>query len=182
MEGSEKYNIGEKVLKPYLLKNGYKCIDLAFATHLHTDHYLGLTQLSECFPVGDILTRGKAGNRILIGEEQWIEILWPLEETTDDEEAEENENSMVFMLHDRGLKALITGDLTAEGEKLMLKTYAGTGKLAADVLKVAHHGSAYSTTDEFLEAVNPRLAVISVGQNNYGHPSEMIIEKMQKKV
>ena len=47
-------------------------------------------------------------------------------------------------------------------------------------MKIAHHGSPYSTSDVFLKAVHPKVAVISVGKNNYGHPSEIVIEKLQE--
>jgi competence protein ComEC len=94
---------------------------------------------------------------------------------------DENLNSLVFMVHHNGLKTLVTGDITAEGEAMLLDAYRGTGKLRADILKIAHHGSAYSTSDDFVNAVNPKIAVISVGRNRYGHPSEIIIEKLEKK-
>ena len=74
---------------------------------------------------------------------------------------------------------LVTGDITEEGERLLLEKYKGTKVLQADILKVAHHGSPYSSCDAFLEAVAPEAAVISVGKNNYGHPDEKLIEKMQ---
>ena len=176
--GRINYDVGKKVLKPYLLKNGFKQVNLAMATHLHTDHYLGLEQLADCFDVDELLITGCAGNVISLGEEQWIEVLWPL--TEDTESDDENMNSLIFMIHDRGVKTLVTGDITAEGEAMLVKAYAGTDKLTADVLKIAHHGSAYSTSDVFLETVNPSAAVISVGKNNYGHPSEIVIEKLGK--
>lgn len=153
-------------------------IDLAAATHLHTDHYLGIKQLKDCFEVKQELIRGKAGDIIRIRENTWIEILWPLkyDGNTDDE----NLNSLIFMIHQKDIKTLVTGDLTEEGEKMLTNTYKGTKKLEADILKVAHHGSAYSTCDVFLKAVNPDIAVICVGKNNYGHPSEIVIEKLEK--
>ena len=176
--GNINYNVGKRTLKPYLLKNGVDRLELAAATHLHTDHYLGLTQLAETFDVTAVLTKGKAGQILRLGEEQWIEILWPLTEESTSED--ENLNSLIFMIHDRGVRTLITGDITAEGEAMLVAQYKGTDKLQADVLKIAHHGSAYSTSDAFVEAVNPKMAVISVGRNNYGHPSEIIIEKLEK--
>lgn len=176
--GSIRYNIGEKVLKPYLLKNGAAGIDLAAATHLHTDHYLGIVQLAEVYPVRKILTQGKAGQSIALGENQRIDILWPAEQ--DPEAEDENLNSLIFKVHINGITALITGDITEEGERMLIERYRGTDVLRADILKIAHHGSPYSTCDEFLEAVSPSAAVISVGKNNYGHPSEKVIEKMQK--
>ncbi len=177
--GKEGYNTGEKTLKPYLLKNRVRRIDLALATHLHTDHYAGLAELSGCYPVGQIMTSGHAGETISLEPGYWLEILWPMQENPDSDD--ENLNSLVFMVHHNGLKTLVTGDITAEGEAMLLDAYRGTGKLRADILKIAHHGSVYSTSDDFVNAVNPKIAVISVGRNRYGHPSEIIIEKLEKK-
>ena len=76
---------------------------------------------------------------------------------------------------------LVTGDLDAEGEKSMVAHYRGTDRLRADILKIGHHGSAGSTSDELLAAVKPAYAVIQVGKNNYGHPAAKIIEKCRQK-
>ena len=172
-----RYNVGEKVLKPYLLKSGAGCLDLAAATHQHTDHYLGLQQLSRCFPVKAALLEGKAGQRIDLGKDQWIDILWP--ESRDLNTEDENLNSLIFKVYSEGTTALITGDITEEGEKMLIDKYKGTDALKADILKVAHHGSPYSTCDAFLQAVKQSVAVISVGKNNYGHPDEKLVEKIQ---
>ena len=176
--GSINYNVGEKTLKPYLLKNGIGSVELAAATHLHTDHFLGLRQLAECYDVEQILTKGRAGQRISLNESQWIDILWP--ERQDLDVDDENLNSLIFKIHDHGISVLITGDITEEGEKALVAKYRGTDILKCDILKVAHHGSPYSTSDVFLAAVRPVAAVISVGKNNYGHPSNVVIEKLQK--
>jgi competence protein ComEC len=74
---------------------------------------------------------------------------------------------------------LFTGDAEALSEKEMIKRCLD---LSADVLKLGHHGSIRSTSDEFLEKVNPRYAVISVGRNNpYRHPHTRTTEKLKKK-
>lgn len=180
--GKPSYNIGKQTLKPYLLKNRIARIDLAAATHLHMDHYLGLVQLADCYPVRNLITEGKAGWRFRLGEKEYkehIDILWP--EKVNPDTDDENLNSLIFKVRLREISVLVTGDITEEGERMLLKRYEGTEILHADILKIAHHGSAYSTCDEFLEAVNPSVAVISVGKNNYGHPSEKVIEKLQKK-
>ena len=78
----------------------------------------------------------------------------------------ENENSFVIRLAFNGLKLLFTGDAGADTERI-IKSEA----LKSDVLKVGHHGSRYSSTDEFLTKVSPKVAVIQVGKNMYGHPS-----------
>ena len=62
-----------------------------------------------------------------------------------------------------------------EGERALIKHYAGTDTLKADILKIGHHGSRTSTSPEFLSAVSPDAAVIQVGRNNYGHPSKSLL-------
>ncbi|MBR4019778.1 MAG: DNA internalization-related competence protein ComEC/Rec2 [Firmicutes bacterium] len=177
--GKYGYNTGEKTLKPYLLKNRVGKIDLAAATHLHLDHYAGLAELAACYPVKQMLTEGRAGQQVALEDGYRLEILWPKVQNPDTDD--ENENSLIFMVHHNGLKTLVTGDITEEGEERLLQAYRGTDKLQADILKIAHHGSPYSTSDAFLDAVQPKAAVISVGRNNYGHPSEIVIEKLEQK-
>ena len=177
--GSRDYDVGRKTLKPYLLKNGCGDVDLALATHLHTDHYLGLTQLAKCFRVREEITKGRAGDIIRVSGNCSVEILWPLERDPDTDD--ENLNSLIFRVVKDGVSVLVTGDITAEGERALIEQYKGTKKLRSDILKVAHHGSRFSTCDEFLEAVSPSAAVIGVGKNNYGHPSNEVIEKIEKK-
>lgn len=177
--GSISYDVGKKILKPYLLKNGFSSVDLAAATHLHTDHYQGLADLAACFPVEKLVTEGRTGQRMTADEDAWAEIIWP--DHQDPEADDENVNSLIFKIHWYGVSVLVTGDITSEGEAMLLEKYRDTDVLRCDVLKVAHHGSAYSTSDAFLEAVSPSVAIIGVGKNNYGHPSQKVIEKLQKK-
>lgn len=179
--GSASYPVGEKVLKPYLLKNGAACVDLAIATHLHTDHFQGLVELSEVYPVKKVISGLTAGTMIKVSDRVSIETLWPLE--IDPEKGqEENSQCSVFMIHYGPYRILVTGDLDAEGEKEMVEYYEKKGRmdlLHADILKVGHHGSDTSTSDEFLDAVQPEAAVVQVGVYNiYGHPSGKIIEKL----
>lgn len=177
--GKSDYNVGEKVLKPYLLKNGCNKIDVAFATHEHTDHFKGIEELSESFNVGDIVTTLHKGDVINIGKKCKVEILWPV--SSNDNNDDENKNSIVYMIHIKGIKVLITGDITEEGEQMLLDEYKGTDMLKADVLKVAHHGSKYSSSDNFIKAVDPLIALIGVGKkNNYGHPSEETLKRLEQ--
>ncbi len=89
---------------------------------------------------------------------------------------EENSDSMVLMLRYKSFKALFTGDLEGTGEKLLIRS----GLLEqVDVLKVAHHGSEFSTTKEFLQQTCPRLAIISCAKDNrYGHPHEELLFRL----
>lgn len=202
--GSRDYNVGRNILRPYLLKNGTDDLDMALVTHLHTDHYLGISQLNEVLPIGKIgisdiydiqemngtgdeatnmpdnITRINTGNRIIIDENVNIEIVWPVmsrrEAVSIDDE---NENNIVFIVNYGGLRIMITGDLLEEEEHKMIQYYRGTDVLKCDVLKVGHHGSKTSSSEEFLDAVKPSMAVIQVGMNNmYGHPHQQTLERL----
>jgi competence protein ComEC len=159
-------------------------VDLAMATHLHMDHYKGLEELAEFYPVRQTRTGLTAGEVVRISERVWIETLWPLE-IDSSEGQESNETCSVFMIHYDDWKILITGDLDEAGELKMVEYYEETGmkeRLKANILKVGHHGSATSTSDIFLDAVAPEIAVFQVGaNNNYGHPSDITVEKIQKR-
>ncbi len=74
---------------------------------------------------------------------------------------------------------LLTGDIAGTGERLLTEELTRRNIRSIDILKVAHHGSAYSTKEEFLETARPRIAVISCGQNNrYGHPHAETLERL----
>ncbi len=179
--GKYNYNVGKKVLKPYLLKNGNSDLELALFTHDHMDHYKGLEELMEEFDVKEMIVDGMSGDIIEISDERYIEILWPLEKYSQDKDKMEDENyySRVYMVYDNGIKTLITGDITSEGEHALIREYGGTNKLKCHILKIPHHGSKYSSSIEFLKETNPLIAVISVGKNNnYGHPAPEVIEKL----
>lgn len=105
-----------------------------------------------------------------------LEILHPSGSVDEGDTKSSNENSIVAKLKFGGNSFLLTGDITGEREKELV----ASGKdLAAEVLKVSHHGSKYSTTDEFLSATGAKSAVISVGKSNsYGHPSNEILRKL----
>lgn len=89
-----------------------------------------------------------------------------------------NENSIVFLLKHRKRKFLFTGDLSKEGEARIVNDY---NLAKVDVLKAGHHGSKTSSGEILLDAVKPELAVISVGRNNFGHPSEEVINRFKDK-
>ena len=178
--GKADYEVGRKTLKPYLLKNGASHIDLAIATHKHTDHYKGLEELAADEFASDIKVGLAANNDFRVSKDVYIDTLWPLTEK-EAKNQEENKNCSVFMLHYNDKKVLITGDLDAEGEEGLLKAYGKTGKLKADIMQIGHHGSQYSTSDDFLDAVNPKYCIIQVGKNNYGHPHTKIIEKLKQR-
>ncbi len=209
--GSQHYKVGEKILFPYLLKNGVKSIDLAIVTHLHDDHYLGIKELAGKMEIKKLgiydanrlrekellddtglksenLLYLAEGDRIRMEKDIWIDVLYPEEKSAEDYMAiimneEEENNSCLFMkVYYKGLTVMMTGDIGMEGEEEIMDYYHNDPKiLDVDVLKVGHHGSKYSTGNQFLEAVNPKIAVFQVGKNNFGHPHPSVIEKCTEK-
>lgn len=206
--GSENYNVGKKVLRPYLLKNGVKKIDGAFVTHLHTDHYRGICELAQEGMIKKIyvydgnrlkedgiiketgLTRDDivylhAGDRATPGRKVHIDVLWPQRKVEAEyiamlkKEEDENESSLVFRINYEGMTLLTTGDMGEEGEKVLCEKYGKS--LSSDILKVGHHGSKYSSSDEFLDRVSPGMAVIQVGKNSFGHPTPEVLNKLSER-
>jgi competence protein ComEC len=88
-----------------------------------------------------------------------------------------NDDSLAFLITYGQTKALLAGDV----EKKM-ESFISAAWIDADLLKVPHHGSNTSTTPELLQAIHPRLAVISVGANNsFGHPRREVLERLQER-
>lgn len=176
---------------------GYDFIDYVIATHPHEDHIGGLIDVLNTFDVGCIMMSNgttttktfgtlldaieeqgiptstlRAFSTIVEGDGYKMTCIGPEGENYD----ELNDYSLVTKLTVNGASFLFTGDAEAVSEQEML---AKGVNLDADVLKVGHHGSSSSTTEEFLEAVSPEIAVISCGADNeYGHPHDETIEKL----
>ena len=193
--GSFNYNVGKSTLKPYLLKNGVTKIDMAIATHLHTDHYQGLKELSQTYRIKklgvyeansvnenhlkkefktDEILYLAAGDVINMGRNVSVEVLSPDRGNPLDEK-DENKNSLVLRVNVKGSSVLMTGDIDEKGEKTLI---ADTD-IKTDILKIAHHGSRYSSCEKFIAVAAPKIAVIQVGKNTYGHPSEEVIKRLE---
>jgi competence protein ComEC len=212
--GSIRYNVGKKTLLPYLLKNGVSKIDLALVTHLHTDHFQGIAELSQEIKIGRLavyegnrLRRQEieeaakisdeeilyvhSGQRLSVGKSVYIDILFPQSESEEEyermiiTEEDENKSSLLMRLSYGDVKVLMTGDLSADAEARIMRELdekpGGVEMLRSDILKAGHHGSRYSTSDEFLETVSPKLCVFQVGKNNFGHPHPTVLEKCEKR-
>ncbi len=164
-------------------------IELVIATHPELDHFGGLIDVLENYEVGVVITNGRQGTakayldfekviaekqipvtRLFAGdkityESAELEILWPTVAAARGKKT--NESGIVFMLKNGGLRALYTADIGFETEEALRRKY----DLDADILKVGHHGSKYSSDKKFLEEVSPAISVIGVGKNSYGHPT-----------
>lgn len=200
---SNTFDVGEDTLIPYILDRGYKKIDYIFISHFDQDHVGGILPLLEELKVGQIfiskqeeisenyerflklvkqknlkVQEVKAGNKIIIDDVIFY-ILWPIEKSI--EENILNNNAMVMKLQYKDFSILFTGDIEAVAEKEILDKYRNKlNILKSTVLKVAHHGSKSSSTEEFLKVVDSKVALIGVGENNmFGHPHNQVIERLE---
>jgi competence protein ComEC len=187
---------GRRVMAPFLERRGARALAAIVVSHAHADHVGGVPALLERFPVGMIIEPGgpvpdpaylaflgaleregiawhpaRSGEQFAIdgveftvlhpgtGWEGWGEDV--------------NEDSVVLLVTYGGFEALFTGDAGFAAEGVL----RGTAR-AVDLLKVGHHGSRGSTGDELLDSLRPLAAVISVGRNDYGHPSPETLARL----
>ena len=184
------------LLVQYFQENNIQEFKYVIGTHPHEDHIGGLDDIIHNFNVGtiympDVITTTKTFTDVLdaieqknmsftvpkIGDEftlgeATIKVIY-----TGTDEKELNNTSIVLKLTFGNTSFLFTGDAEDKVEEEIVAQ-----DIQADVLKVGHHGSEYSTSDTFLEKVNPKYAIISVGKNNsYGHPHSIVLDKLNQK-
>ena len=179
-------------------------IDLMILTHPDGDHLIGLVEVLRRWSVGAVVESGiksfspayiefnsliesknikryiiNTPQKMVLKDNLFFDFLWPFsKELIKDNEGDCNFLSLVAILDYEDNDFLLTGDATEETEKeLMLQEL----DLKADVLKVGHHGSKYSSGLNFLKEVKPEYAIISVGEDNsFGHPSLRVLDNFRK--
>lgn len=185
-----------KKIEDYIRSKGYDTIDYLVATHPHSDHIGGMSRLVDKFDVGavympkvqtnthvfeDLLTsikekhlkikEAKADTLILKEDDLEIRIVSP----TDGHYSDLNDYSAVLYMTYGNNSFLFMGDAEKKSENQIKE------KLQADVLKVGHHGSEYSSGTNFLKKVAPEYAIISCGKGNkYGHPDSDTLKNLKK--
>ena len=200
---SSDFDVGENTLLPYILDRGYKKIDVMFISHFDQDHVGGLLTILKELKVDRVCISEqkensenyeeflkivkeknitvfilKMGDKIKIENNLYFDILWPGEEQITENRM--NNNAIVMKLNHNGFSCLFTGDIEKIAEEQIAKLYNDKSILKSDVLKVSHHGSKTSTTEEFLGLINPKVCLIGVGKNNlFGHPSGEVIERLK---
>ena len=178
-------------------------IDVVIATHAHSDHIGGMSRVLSRFKVGKVYLPEMASEsepyismidkihsrsipfayasvqdtpEIKWDDEVFVKVLAPFKgvDTT------LNNSSIVLKITYGDVSVLLTGDAEHESEELQLDRWSDD-ELRADVIKLAHHGSATSTSERYLLAVNPRLAFVSLDyENSYGYPSEEVMHLLEK--
>jgi competence protein ComEC len=187
--------IGETVVSEYLWWRGLSQIDYVLATHADADHIDGLNDVLENFVVraaliarrpaddpefakfSQTLARTKtqsemieAGDEIRFGDVV-VSVLWPPATG----EKSTNNDSIVLRIQYGERSILLTGDIEQATERALL---ASPQELRTDVIKVPHHGSKTSSTEGFVAATKPTVAIISVGRNSrFGHPHKEVVER-----
>lgn len=187
---------GRLVVGPFLQTLGIKAIDCLVATHADADHIGGIPYLLQNFKVKlmvegpdsadsnvyhsmqSLLRKGgireqqvREGSSLKGFDPVQIKLLGPLGGMAD------NDASVVALVSYGQAHMLLTGDLETAGERRILEEGEG---VAVDVLKLGHHGSRSSTSEEFLAALRPETALVSVGRNNrYGHPSKEVLRRLE---
>lgn len=177
-----------------------KSIDLLILSHPDPDHFNAFPEILRRFQIGALLLPAIENNEepyralLAIAREQGVplvkanprrdidlkdgvtlDILWPPDPVPP---VEDNDASVIVRASYGTGSILFTGDLSIKGEEKLL---ASGIDLSAQVLKIGHHGSRFSSSDTFLAAVHPRLAVISVGKDNhYGHPSPETLARLKQ--
>jgi len=205
IDGGPDSKILEKLAKEMPL--GDKTIDLIILTHPEKDHMVGLLKVLERYQVEQILWTGiirdtadynkwqeliqKEKAKITIAESSkriraggvFLNVLYPFESLEGKEFKNSNDTSIIAQLIFNNSSFLFTGDTTKSIEKKILSRCQEDPNclLNSDVLKVGHHGSKTSTSEEFLEEVSPEIAVISCGRNNpYNHPHQEVLKNLEK--
>jgi len=180
-----------------------RSLDVVIATHPDADHIGGLPDVLMRYDVGTVIESGnmsdtavyeefkkdiehegavhimgKSGTIIRLGDDAYLEILFPDRPSEEVAQWESNMASLVVRLVHGTSVAILTGDAPDDVEEYLVGVYGGA--LRGDVLKVGHHGSKTSTSPAFLASVLPAYAAISVGcDNTYGHPSADVVSSLK---
>ena len=186
----------------HLQQRGIEQVNLMVGTHAHADHIGGLDEVIENLPVKMYMDNGmphttrtynalmdlieqknikyiqaKAGRKFNLDDGILLEILAPYDKLLSGTRSDLNSNSVILRLTHGKNCFLFTGDAEEPTEELLVQK----GISQCDVLKVAHHGSNHSSSKHFLQAVQPKIALISLGKNNrYNHPGDETVRRLKK--
>ena len=187
-------NAGSEVGQ-YLLARGRWEIDCLILTHLHSDHINGVVRLMNTVKVDRLILPeyvgyiedGVLAELIAAAHDNHVKLMYISENTEYDaggmsfrlyapfNKGDKNERGIMLTADIGGESILITGDVRGATERKLVKAQDLSD---TDILIVGHHGSKYSTSEELLNEAEPDKAVISVGYNNYGHPTDEVLKRL----
>jgi competence protein ComEC len=171
-------------------------IDLVILSHPQKDHFAGLIDVLKRYQAGIFISNGQKEdtqsfsdlertineNKIKIinlaegdkirYQDNYLDILSPSKDLLLKNDT--NDAGLMIRLNAQGASALFTADIDSKIEEELIKKY----NLDVDILKVAHHGSKYSSSENFLINTSPKIAIIEVGKNSYGHPAKEVLNKL----
>lgn len=184
-----------------VLGSSDKYIDLAMITHPQLDHFGGFNFILEKYNIGAFVINGReadlpewrelldeirrkkiplltlgARDRIIY-QDNSIDFLSP--DGLQLQSAEPNDSSLVGLVRTPKARVFLAGDISANVEKYLTGKFDAEN-FRADILKIPHHGSKYSSSQSFLEIISPKIAVIEVGKNNYGHPAPEVLDRLER--
>ena len=198
---AEDYDVGKNTLLPYLIDRKVYKIDYIIVSHFDADHCRAFLHVMKYIKVKNaIIAKQFKISRMYsefleIANKKKINIIYVKENdhfkfkdfridiyNPNDEAIMENvmnNNAILNMLRFGRINILCTGDLEKIAEDAIITRYSNSNVLNADILKVGHHGSITSTSDDFLKLIMPRMALIGCGKNNkFGHPNQFILNKL----
>jgi len=156
-----------ETLKTTLHSKGITHLDSLIITHSDSDHSGSIEKLLDDFEVKNVISDPVAslnyGNIRLYGLNR--------SETT----GNTNEDSLIFMLNIDTIRVLLLADIGTQSEEDLVMRY---NRLKTDIVKLGHHGSATSSSEKLISSIQSRLAIISCGINNYGHPSPLVLNRL----
>lgn len=176
----------------------HRTIDVLAVSHPDIDHLGGLLPVLDQYEVTYVidslsqkeseaydLFKEKVSGKILNPESGYVlsleegvrvEVLWPHASIP---VSNDNEGSLVFRIEYQDTSVLLTGDIGFETETQLIDMYGRS--LMSDILKVGHHGSRFSSSQEWINKVDPAISILSYGcENRYGHPHQEVVERLQK--
>nr|WP_088188505.1 ComEC/Rec2 family competence protein [Desulfosporosinus sp. FKA] len=197
---SKSFDTGERVVLPYLLQRGIGHLDAVLITHEDQDHIGGIRAVLDVIPTdwigvpnvgerleneeweaglpagltdqSEVLKTLQTGDRIELDSGAFLEVFGP-QEVLANTHSDPNNNSLVMMLNYLGQKVFLTGDMEQEE----MEEIAAAGEtVETDVFKEPHHGSRFSLDKPWLDRLNPRAVIISVGKNTFGHPAPEVLQ------
>lgn len=185
------------MLSSYLHAKGRYTVDYLMLTHLHDDHSCGAVRLMNLMNVGTLILPDNAGDTdpggvleelLKTADSNGTQVVYiscdtlfeagniDLDVYRSSERGRRSESGIMSTVSIGDYNMLVTGDveMSVERELVREKDLSGT-----ELLIVPHHGSKYSTSEELLAETRPDTAVISVGYNRYGHPTEEVLERLK---